>query len=214
MVSRKTRLKIRGAETRKSATLRILLDLKFSGDILGMFYIATKLLITHPSIYVRENLSISTETQVTPSGICRVVDLEIDWKRRNPDKRATQSDALDAGGFNCHREVVLNFDVLSAIGRARYRLEMTEAPLLSEEARISPMIEEKRGHSRYTGATRAAETRGEESRWKATRSPVHARQSLRYRERGTRNPRRTCDEDPARGCADPSGISRRIEPSA
>jgi len=52
---------------------------------------------------------------------------------------------FDVGSFNYHREVVLNFDAI-AIGSWWYpSYEMTEAPLLSEEARISPMIEEKRG---------------------------------------------------------------------
>lgn len=47
--------------------------------------------------------------------------------------------------FNCHRKVVLNFTLSrSREFRGRYCHEMTEAPLLSEEARISPMIEEKR----------------------------------------------------------------------
>lgn len=62
--------------------------------------------------------------------------------------------------FNCHRKVVLNFIVIS-IGRirGRYCHEMTEAPLLSEEARISPMIEEKRSTrdtstDRVRGSTR------------------------------------------------------------
>lgn len=64
--------------------------------------------------------------------------------------------------FNCHRKVVLNFIVIS-IGRirGRYCHEMTEAPLLSEEARISPMIEEKRS-TRDTSTDRVrGSTRGQ-----------------------------------------------------
>ena len=64
--------------------------------------------------------------------------------------------------FNCHRKVVLNFIVIS-IGRIRDRYchEMTEAPLLSEEARISPMIEEKRStRDTSTDRVRRGSTRG------------------------------------------------------
>jgi len=85
---------------------------------------------------------------------------------------------------------VLNFDAI-AIGSWWYPgYEMTEAPRLSEEARISPMIEEKRGTQIHTGAARGRrDERRSEKRWTRGRVGrsipigVHARRSpRRYRE--------------------------------
>ena len=67
---------------------------------------------------------------------------------------------------------------------------MTEAPRLSEEVRISPMIEEKRGTQIHTGAARGRrDERRSEKRWTRGRVGrsipigVHARRSpRRYRE--------------------------------
>lgn len=104
--------------------------------------------------------------------VCNGRKLEL----KNRDRAKERSDALSETRPTREGLIAIEGSSListhyrrSAAAKARwyrYWLEMTEAPLLSEEARISPMIEEKRGHSRYSGATRGGEdeTRRDEMR--------------------------------------------------
>lgn len=70
--------------------------------------------------------------------------------------------------FNFQWKVTLNFSTLSRevvvplspSPPPEYRFEMTKAPLLSEEAQISPMIEEKRGTRDIISTRYSRETRG------------------------------------------------------
>lgn len=92
--------------------------------------------------------------------------------------------------FNFQWKVTLNFSTLSRAGASssfpppEYRFEMTKAPLLSEEAQISLMIEEKRGTrdiiaTRLLARDEGGDKKGEGVGDRSIPIGMHARRFLR-----------------------------------